>query len=212
MQKKAKKVFDGWKAEDKQAIAAEVDRQEKKAAKQVRREEAKLRHEWRTKLNEQRMQKQRQMQLLAQDRAMRRQRRPPQEDSDGTASDESKEDEQRDGTPATIRLPNQQRPMPPPPPASPSQPTADMSPSMSATTLATPKPLEPVDTLTLINSTLMDSAATLEKKRSMVSAADSEGDLEGEDSEGDLEGEDSEGDLEGEDSEGDMFGKDGKGR
>ncbi|RHZ25225.1 hypothetical protein DYB37_011416, partial [Aphanomyces astaci] len=135
-------VFDGWKAEDKQTIAAEVDRQEKKAAKQVRREEAKLRHEWRTKLNEQRMQKQRQMQLLAQDRAMRRQRRPPQEDSDGTASDESKEDEQQDGFPATIRFPNQ-RPMPPPP-ASPSQPTADMSPAMSATTSATPKPLEPV--------------------------------------------------------------------
>ncbi|ETV98368.1 hypothetical protein H310_09059 [Aphanomyces invadans] len=65
-------VFDGWKDEDNREIAAQNEARERLAAKQLRREEAKLRYEWRTKFNEQRMQKQRQMQMLAQERARRR--------------------------------------------------------------------------------------------------------------------------------------------
>ncbi|KAF0717746.1 Aste57867_2115 [Aphanomyces stellatus] len=64
-------VFDGWKEEDREALQAHAEATQDLLAKQQRREEAKLRREWKTKFNEQRLQKQRQLQLLAQERAMR---------------------------------------------------------------------------------------------------------------------------------------------
>ncbi|CAK4181761.1 unnamed protein product [Aphanomyces euteiches] len=64
-------VFDAWKEEDRRAVAEQQSKRQQMESKQQEREEAKLRREWQAKFEEQRLQKERQMQLLAQDRSMR---------------------------------------------------------------------------------------------------------------------------------------------